>query len=217
MIRSIKNFFGSILSFIGGLFTFGKKKTDEITLSIKESQLTSSIAESPGQTLEKAKQLAAPITENSGQALEKTKQLASAAIGSSGQVLEQALGSGDKTKSAQPATQASQSNGKVTEVRKSKQIETKQPAKVKAAKSNGSQVKASGSQTKSDQSQAKAGKAQTKSPEAQATPSNEALNLPKPKVTTSSNDNYSSFGDRRYPGSNMSSFLKMARQMKPAK
>lgn len=195
MIRFIKNLFSGIFSFIGGLFSSGKKKTDEITVSVKESQLASSISESPGQALEKAKQLASPITENSGQTLEKTKQLASAAIGSSGKALEQALGSGDKAKSPQ-ATQATQSNGKVTEVPKSRQIDTKQPAKVKAAKSNGSQAKSDGSQ---------------------AIASNEALNLPKPKVTTSSNDNYSSFGDRRYPGANMNSFLKMAREMKPAR
>ena len=196
MIRFIKNLFGGILSFIGGLFSFGKKKTDEVTVSVKESQLASSIMESPGQTLEKAKQLASPITENSGQALEKAKQLASAAIGSSGQALEQALGSGDQAQSSQPMTQATQGNGKVIEVRKSKKIDTSQPAKVKAAKSNGSEAKSGGSQ---------------------AIASGEALNLPKPKVTTSSNDNYSSFGDRRYPGANMSSFLKMARDMKPAR
>ncbi len=181
MIRFIKNLFSSIFSFIGGIFSTGKKKTDQLTLSVKESQLASSITEGPGQALEKAKQLASPITENSGQALEKTKQLASAAIGSSGQALEQALG-GDKAQTAQGNGKA-----KATEARKLKQVDTKQSTKAEAAKSNGAQSAATGN----------------------------ALNMPKPKVTKSSD--YSSFGDRRYPGTNMQSFLKMARQMKPAK
>jgi hypothetical protein len=203
MIRFIKNLFSSIFSFIGGLFSTGKKKTDQLTLSVKESQLASSITEGPGQTLEKAKQLASPITEgpgqalekakqlaspiteSSGQAFEKTKQLASAAVGSSGQAFEQALG-GDKAQTAQ-------GNGKATESRKLKQANTKQPTKVEAAKANGSQLGTTG----------------------------DALNMPKPKVTRSSSNfstsNFSTFGDRRYPGANMQSFLKMARQMKPAR
>lgn len=215
MIRFVKNLFSSIFSFIGGLFSTGKDKTDQLTLSVKESQIASSITESPGQaldkakqlassitensgqTLDKAKQLASPITENSGQALEKTKQLASAAVGSSGQAFEQVLGK-DKGKDK---AQTAQGNGKVTEARKPKKVDTKQskkaevqPKKAEVAKSNGSQPAATGSQSAA---------------------TGNALNLPKPKVTQSSD--YSSFGDRRYPGANMQSFLKMARQMKPAK
>lgn len=39
-----------------------------------------------------------------------------------------------------------------------------------------------------------------------------ALNMPEPKVTTFSN--FSNFGERRRPGANMDSFLKMARQVR---
>lgn len=209
MIRFIKNLFDGIFSFIGGLFSTGKKKTDQLTLSVKESQLASSITdgqlvssvkESSGQALEKAKQLAAPITENSGQTLEKTKQLASAAVGSSGQALEQALG---KDKQAQ--TKTAQSNGKATKTLE-KPVDTKQSAKAST-------------KPKADKKQS--AKAEAAKTNGSQPATSEALNMPKPKVTQSFSDfsssNFETFGDRRYPGSNMQAFLKMARQMKPAK
>ena len=81
--------------------------------------------------------------------------------------------------------------------------------KAKAAATQEKPESAAQGQTKA-QGAAKNGSATQKAPQTAATAN--ALNLAKPKVT--SYREFSSFGDRRRPGANMSDFLEMARQMR---
>lgn len=119
--------------------------------------------------------------------------------------------------------------GETPQVQAQRQAEIKQtyateaePAKVAQGDQSASNSKASADQSKVVQTAAQPPKAQpapvavAEPQQAEATPQTSstaaALNMPEPKVTTF--NNFSNFGDRRRPGANMDTFLKMARQVR---